>query len=109
MRREVPEFRPAVPACIQRGGGCAVIEDEASARGDDRVVTVEVDGVARHAVAWMGSHAHSKECREIGPGYTADSCALARRFLHSGGRSLDPDTRAPGQPRNATLTTPHRS
>jgi Ser/Thr protein kinase RdoA (MazF antagonist) len=43
-------------------------------------------------VAWMGSHAHSRECQEIGPGYTADSCTLARRYVQSGGQSLGPDT-----------------
>jgi hypothetical protein len=53
-------------------------------------------------VAWMGSHAHSRECQEIGPAYTADSCTLARRYLQSEGQSLEPDSRAPGQPR----TTP---
>jgi Ser/Thr protein kinase RdoA (MazF antagonist) len=50
-------------------------------------------------VAWMGSHAHSRECQEIGPGYTADSCTLARHYLHSAGQSLGHDTR----------TTPQRS
>jgi Ser/Thr protein kinase RdoA (MazF antagonist) len=39
-------------------------------------------------VAWMGSHSHSRECREIGPGYTAASCELAEQYLRSGGRSL---------------------
>jgi Ser/Thr protein kinase RdoA (MazF antagonist) len=43
-------------------------------------------------VAWMGSHSHSRECQEIGPGYTADSCTLARRYLQSAGQSLGPDT-----------------
>ena len=41
-------------------------------------------------VAWMGSHAHSRECREIGPGYTADSCTLAERYLGSGGAAVTP-------------------
>ena len=39
-------------------------------------------------VAWMGSHSHSRECQEIGPGYTAGSCELAERYLRSGGRSV---------------------
>jgi Ser/Thr protein kinase RdoA (MazF antagonist) len=39
-------------------------------------------------VAWMGSHSHSRECQEIGPGYTGDSCELAERYLRSGGRAL---------------------
>lgn len=42
-------------------------------------------------VAWMGSHRHSRECQEIGPGYTADSCTLAQRYVQSAGRSLGPD------------------
>jgi Ser/Thr protein kinase RdoA (MazF antagonist) len=41
-------------------------------------------------VAWMGSHSHARECRETGPGYTADSCGLADRYLSSGGRHLHP-------------------
>jgi Ser/Thr protein kinase RdoA (MazF antagonist) len=39
-------------------------------------------------VAWMGSHSHSRECQVKGPGYTAASCELARRYLASGGHSL---------------------
>ena len=39
-------------------------------------------------VAWLGSHSHSRECQEIGPGYTAGSCALAEQYLQSGGRSV---------------------
>lgn len=39
-------------------------------------------------VAWMGSHAHSRECQVKGPSYTAASCELARRYLASGGQSL---------------------
>lgn len=39
-------------------------------------------------VAWMGSHAHSRECQEKGPSYTAASCRLAERYLATGGRSL---------------------
>jgi Ser/Thr protein kinase RdoA (MazF antagonist) len=39
-------------------------------------------------VAWMGSHSHARECRENGPGYTADSCTLADQYLRSRGRSL---------------------
>jgi Ser/Thr protein kinase RdoA (MazF antagonist) len=39
-------------------------------------------------VAWMGSHSHSQECQEIGPDYTAGSCALAEEYLRSDGRSL---------------------
>ena len=41
-------------------------------------------------VAWMGSHSHSRECQEIGPGYTAGSCTLAERYLRSAGRSVSP-------------------
>ena len=50
-------------------------------------------------VSWMGSHSYSRECQEIGPGYTADSCTLARRYVQSAGQSLGPDT----------LITPQRS
>lgn len=50
-------------------------------------------------VAWMGSHSYSRECQEIGPGYTAGSCTLAQHYLQSAGQSLGPDTR----------TTPQRS
>jgi Ser/Thr protein kinase RdoA (MazF antagonist) len=57
-------------------------------------------------VAWMGSHAHSRECQEIGPGYTADSCTLAQRYLQSAGRSLGPDTRTT---HDGTPTAPPRS
>jgi Ser/Thr protein kinase RdoA (MazF antagonist) len=39
-------------------------------------------------VAWMGSHAHSRECQELGPDYTSSSLDLARRYLASGGTSL---------------------
>jgi Ser/Thr protein kinase RdoA (MazF antagonist) len=39
-------------------------------------------------VAWMGSHAHSRECQELGPGYTANSVELARRYVASDGASL---------------------
>jgi Ser/Thr protein kinase RdoA (MazF antagonist) len=39
-------------------------------------------------VAWMGSHAHSRECQELGPGYTAGSCELARRYLASEGHAV---------------------
>jgi Ser/Thr protein kinase RdoA (MazF antagonist) len=39
-------------------------------------------------VAWMGSHSHSRECQELGPGYTGDSCTLAERYLRSGGRTV---------------------
>lgn len=39
-------------------------------------------------VAWMGSHSHSRECQEIGPGYTAGSCELARRYLATDGHSI---------------------
>lgn len=39
-------------------------------------------------VAWMGSHSHSRECQEIGPGYTASSVELARKYVASGGSSL---------------------
>ena len=39
-------------------------------------------------VAWMGSHSHSRECQEMGPGYTADSCELADRYVRSGGTAI---------------------
>ena len=39
-------------------------------------------------VAWMGSHAHSRECQKIGPGYTVGSLELAERYLSSGGSAL---------------------
>ena len=39
-------------------------------------------------VAWMGSHAHSRECQTKGPSYTQASLALARRYVASGGTSL---------------------
>lgn len=39
-------------------------------------------------VAWMGSHSHSSECQDIGPGYTTDSLDLARRYVAADGRSL---------------------
>ncbi|WP_436697987.1 phosphotransferase enzyme family protein [Nocardioides sp. BYT-33-1] len=39
-------------------------------------------------VAWMGSHAHSRECQELGPGYTAGSVELAHRYVASGGATL---------------------
>jgi Ser/Thr protein kinase RdoA (MazF antagonist) len=39
-------------------------------------------------VAWMGSHSHSRECQKVGPGYTASSLDLARRYVASGGSSL---------------------
>ena len=39
-------------------------------------------------VAWLGSHAHARECRELGPSYTAGACAIAERYLRSGGRTV---------------------
>lgn len=39
-------------------------------------------------VAWMGSHSHSRECQEIGPGYTAASCELAERYVASNGATV---------------------
>lgn len=39
-------------------------------------------------VAWMGSHSHSRECQQLGPGYTAGSVGLANRYVASGGASL---------------------
>ena len=39
-------------------------------------------------VAWMGSHAHSRECQDLGPGYTAGTVELARRYVASDGASL---------------------
>lgn len=39
-------------------------------------------------VAWMGSHSHSRECQDLGPGYTAGTVGLARRYVASDGASL---------------------
>lgn len=39
-------------------------------------------------VAWMGSHSHSRESQDLGPGYTAGSLDLARHYVASGGISL---------------------
>ena len=39
-------------------------------------------------VAWLGTHSHSLEGRELGPSYTAASCALAERYLATGGRAV---------------------
>lgn len=39
-------------------------------------------------VAWMGTHSHSRECQELGPGYTGGSLDLARRYVSSGGASV---------------------
>lgn len=39
-------------------------------------------------VAWLGSHSHARECQEVGPSYTAGSCALAEQYLRSHGRSV---------------------
>lgn len=39
-------------------------------------------------VAWMGSHAHSRECQELGPDYTAGSVELGSRYIASDGTSL---------------------
>lgn len=39
-------------------------------------------------VAWLGSHAHSREARSLGPAYTEASVVLAQRYLASGGRVL---------------------
>ncbi len=58
-----------------------------SAEGEDMLATFVV--LRRLLlVAWMGSHSHSRECQVKGPGYTAASCGLARRYLASGGHSL---------------------
>jgi Ser/Thr protein kinase RdoA (MazF antagonist) len=35
-------------------------------------------------VAWIGSHADTAQARAMGPAYTADSCALAERYLSTG-------------------------
>jgi hypothetical protein len=32
-------------------------------------------------VAWIGSHQGADIARELGAGYTQDSCALAERYL----------------------------
>lgn len=39
-------------------------------------------------VAWMGSHAHSREVQTKGPAYATGTCDLAERYLSSGGRLL---------------------
>ena len=39
-------------------------------------------------VAWLGSHSHSRESQELGPGYTASSVDLARRYVDSGGAAI---------------------
>ncbi|XVQ06849.1 phosphotransferase enzyme family protein [Spirillospora sp. CA-255316] len=39
-------------------------------------------------VAWMGSHAHSREAQELGPAHTFGSVDLARRYVASDGRTL---------------------
>lgn len=39
-------------------------------------------------VAWMGSHAHSRECQQLGPQYTVDTVELARRYVASHGTSV---------------------
>jgi Ser/Thr protein kinase RdoA (MazF antagonist) len=39
-------------------------------------------------VAWMGSHAHSRECQVKGPSYARGTCELAQRYLSSKGLSL---------------------
>lgn len=39
-------------------------------------------------LAWMGTHTHSKEARTKAITYAEGSCALAERYLASGGRSL---------------------
>ena len=39
-------------------------------------------------LAWMGSHAHSREARDMSIGFAAGSCALAERYLTFDGRRL---------------------
>ena len=39
-------------------------------------------------LAWMGTHSHSRESETKAASYAAGSCALAERYLSSGGRSL---------------------
>lgn len=39
-------------------------------------------------VAWMGSHAHSRECQVKGPSYARGTCELAERYLSTAGRAL---------------------
>ncbi len=62
--------------------------EEPVAEADERMLPTFVMMRRLMLVAWLGSHSHSRECREIGPGYTAGSCALAEQYLRSGGRSL---------------------
>jgi Ser/Thr protein kinase RdoA (MazF antagonist) len=56
--------------------------------GDEEMIATFVMLRRLLLVAWMGSHSHSRECQEIGPGYTGDSCALAEQYLRSNGHSL---------------------
>jgi len=65
-------------------------EEEPVAREDEEMIPTFVMLRRLLLVAWMGSHSHSRECQEIGPGYTGDSCALAEQYLRSDGRSLHP-------------------
>ncbi len=37
-------------------------------------------------VAWIGSHQAAEIARQLGSGYTQDSCDLAERFLSGGGK-----------------------
>ncbi len=62
--------------------------EEPVARDDEAVLPTFVMMRRLMLVAWLGSHAHSRESQEIGPGYTAGSCALAEQYLRSGGRSV---------------------
>lgn len=62
-------------------------EQERLAREDEQMLPTFVMMRRLLLVAWLGSHSHSRECREIGPGYTAGSCELAEHYLRSAGRS----------------------
>ena len=63
-------------------------QEETIAAADERMLPTFVMMRRLLLVAWLGSHSHSRECQEIGPSYTAGSCALAEQYLRSGGRSL---------------------
>jgi Ser/Thr protein kinase RdoA (MazF antagonist) len=63
-------------------------QEEPVAAADEDMIATFVMLRRLLLVAWMGSHSHSRECQEIGPAYTGDSCVLAERYLSSDGRSL---------------------
>jgi Ser/Thr protein kinase RdoA (MazF antagonist) len=39
-------------------------------------------------MAWIGSHAETDLAKELGPEYTAGTCALAARYLASDGDTI---------------------